>query len=42
MTELRIKRGKKVIGFKIGSVQKQTQKKLWVHNLMKVFDKNVS
>ena len=27
VTELRIKRGEKVIGYKIGSVQKQTQKK---------------
>ena len=28
VTELRIKRGEKVIGYKIGSIQKQTQKKL--------------
>ena len=27
VTELRIKRGEKVIGYKIGSVKKQTQKK---------------
>ena len=31
VTELRIKRGEKVIGYKIGSVKKQTQKNMVFH-----------
>ena len=32
VTKLRVKRGEKVIGYKIGSVQKQTQK-IWVFTI---------
>ena len=29
VTNIRIKRGEKVVGYKIGSISKQTQKKIW-------------